>query len=265
MGGGPEDVWKNITSRSVSLPSHFPTLRSRGLSPFISFRDSCSISQSEDLVEVYNDQIEHSETSSTAQHLAQLSLDPLSNSSSSDTASNPSRTEQGDLAELLWSKSAVYLYPTAYTKDKIAGFLSVVRVKEERDQLRWKHLVSWIPEEMVQGTSDFDAYVLVELSSRMLKLPTSSTSSEFANLNLCRSPLLLNRTRTRCSRTSRTTHSKSFIFPSCLFASYTRLFPSSRRCLLFPSSTSNFNEMGRHYLNLALRRGYTPDAPFPGR
>ncbi|GAA5826582.1 hypothetical protein JCM5353_008917 [Sporobolomyces roseus] len=137
MGGGPEDVWKNITSRS-----------------------------SEDLVEVYNDQLEHSETSSTAQHLAQLSLDPLSNSSSSNTASTPPRTEQGDLAELLWSKSAVYLYPTAYTKDKIAGFLSVVRVKEERDQLRWKHLVSWIPEEMVQGTSDFDAYVLVELSSQ---------------------------------------------------------------------------------------------------
>jgi len=193
MGGGPEDVWKNITSRSVSLHSHFPTLRSRGLSPFISFRDSRSISQSEDLVEVYNDQLEHSETSSTAQHLAQLSLDPLSNSSSSNTASTPPRTEQGDLAELLWSKSAVYLYPTAYTKDKIAGFLSVVRVKEERDQLRWKHLVSWISEEMVQGTSDFDAYVLVELSSRKLKrrLRRLSPSSLISIASL---PLLLQNT-----------------------------------------------------------------------
>lgn len=133
-------------------------------------------------MEVYNDEPVHSESSAAAQHLAQLSLDPLSNSSSPYTASTPSQTEQGDLAELLWSKSAVYLYPTPYQKDNIAGFLSVVRVKEERDQSRWKHLVSWIPEEMVQGTSDFDAYVLVELSSRKFRVAIALFPS-FAHLD----------------------------------------------------------------------------------
>ncbi|GAA5891526.1 hypothetical protein JCM6882_004500 [Rhodosporidiobolus microsporus] len=80
---------------------------------------------------------------------------------------------EGELAELLWSKSAVYLCPSSSSRDNLSGFLSIVRVREngvdgaqEGTEPRWKQLLSWVPESMVEGTSDFDAYVLVELSSQ---------------------------------------------------------------------------------------------------
>ncbi|GAA5995858.1 GTPase-activating protein GYP7 [Rhodotorula paludigena] len=84
--------------------------------------------------------------------------------------------DAGELAELLWSKSAVYLHPSPHARDNLPGFLSVVRVRQDGGTgdgeqgtggaARWKHLVSWIPEKLVEGTRDFDAYVLVELSSQ---------------------------------------------------------------------------------------------------
>lgn len=87
----------------------------------------------------------------------------------------------------------MYLHPTPYDKDKLAGFLSVVRIKEEgtegtsggQSQTRWNHFVSWIPEQMVRGTSDFDAYVLVELSSResaQSRISVAAVSSSPARL-----------------------------------------------------------------------------------
>ncbi|GAA5958710.1 hypothetical protein JCM3765_006012 [Sporobolomyces pararoseus] len=180
MGGGPstppESTWTNLSSRS-----------------------------SDDLVEVYNDPQVNSATVKQPVDVSKLSLDPLSSDHSSSSplntaSSSPSSSQsgQGQLAELLWSKSAVYLHPTAYSKDKLPGFLSVVRIREEgagegKAQTKWNHFVSWIPEQMVQGTSDFDAYVLVELSSQNerdilvhLKPPTpdpssSSVASSFAS------------------------------------------------------------------------------------
>ncbi|GAA5830780.1 hypothetical protein JCM3766R1_003424 [Sporobolomyces carnicolor] len=179
MGGGPntppESSWTNLSSRS-----------------------------SDDLVEVYNNPDVDENVDKTAGELSSLSVDPLSAapSSSSNTASlAASQSEPGQLAELLWSKSAVYLHPTPYDKDKLAGFLSVVRIKEEgtegtsggQSQTRWNHFVSWIPEQMVRGTSDFDAYVLVELSSQnerdvlvhlappMPELAPTATSPTFAS------------------------------------------------------------------------------------
>ncbi|GAA6063565.1 hypothetical protein JCM10212_004496 [Sporobolomyces blumeae] len=107
--------------------------------------------------------------------LASLSLaDPLQ-SGRAFTASSPLSDDadpEGQLAELLWSKSAVYLHPTPYSKDNLAGFLSLVRVRVDSShpgreaEPRWNHLVSWIPEQLVEGTRDYDAYVLVELSSQ---------------------------------------------------------------------------------------------------
>ncbi|GAA5825938.1 hypothetical protein JCM11251_000060 [Rhodosporidiobolus azoricus] len=82
--------------------------------------------------------------------------------------------DEGELAELLWSKSAVYLSPSPSSRDNLVGFLSIVRVREEGIdgaqegmEPRWKHLLSWVPESLVEGTQDYDAYVLVELSSQM--------------------------------------------------------------------------------------------------
>lgn len=84
---------------------------------------------------------------------------PMSNTSTDDD-------EDERLAELLWCKSAVYLNPslTAAPNAGMSGFLAIVRTKTE--QGGWQHLISWIPEKLVEGTRDFDAFVLVELSSR---------------------------------------------------------------------------------------------------
>ncbi|GAA6025569.1 hypothetical protein JCM10207_002707 [Rhodosporidiobolus poonsookiae] len=85
-----------------------------------------------------------------------------------DTASDA----DGEVAELLWSKSAVYVYRSS-SAPPLPGFLSIVRVRERpaegiepRGEPRWKHLLSWVPESVVEGTPDRDAYVLVELSSQ---------------------------------------------------------------------------------------------------
>lgn len=85
---------------------------------------------------------------------------PTSNTSTDDN-------EDERLAELLWCKSAVYLNPslTAAPNAGMPGFLAIVRTKTE--QGGWQHLISWIPEKLVEGTRDFDAFVLVELSSRV--------------------------------------------------------------------------------------------------
>lgn len=79
----------------------------------------------------------------------------------------------GELAELLWSKSAVFLQPSLSARDGHRGFLSIVRAREktedamqEGEEVRWRYLLSWVPETLVEGTRDYEAYVLVELSSR---------------------------------------------------------------------------------------------------
>ncbi|KWU43943.1 GTPase-activating protein gyp7 [Rhodotorula sp. JG-1b] len=84
---------------------------------------------------------------------------PTSNTSTDDN-------EDERLAELLWCKSAVYLNPslTAAPNAGMPGFLAIVRTKTEQGGLQ--HLISWIPEKLVEGTRDFDAFVLVELSSQ---------------------------------------------------------------------------------------------------
>lgn len=86
---------------------------------------------------------------------------PLAPTSPSTASSSRHDQDDSDLAELLWSKSAVYLHPSPHSRDNVPGFLSLVRVRATD-----AHLVSWIPESLVEGTRDYDAYVLVELSSQ---------------------------------------------------------------------------------------------------
>ncbi|SCZ87307.1 BZ3500_MvSof-1268-A1-R1_Chr2-2g04773 [Microbotryum saponariae] len=69
------------------------------------------------------------------------------------------------MATLLWSKSKVYLHPSTYHRDNIPGFISIVRHGTD-------YLLAWIPEASVVGTSDFEAYVLVELNA-----PPSATEA----------------------------------------------------------------------------------------
>ncbi|SCV70203.1 BQ2448_1597 [Microbotryum intermedium] len=85
-------------------------------------------------------------------------------------ASAASPHDDGDdhvdaMATLLWSKSKVYLHPSTYHRDNIPGFISIVRHGTD-------YLLAWIPEASVVGTSDFEAYVLVELNA-----PASATEA----------------------------------------------------------------------------------------
>ena len=60
-------------------------------------------------------------------------------------------------------------HPTAYTRDNLAGFLSIVQLAPpDRSALAegdvpGDYLLAWIPEMAIQGTPDWDQYILVEL------------------------------------------------------------------------------------------------------
>ncbi|GAA5864179.1 hypothetical protein JCM8547_001281 [Rhodosporidiobolus lusitaniae] len=160
MGGGPRtppDV-SNLTSRS-----------SEDLVE-VSYRtDTLSLDQSTPLASASS-----SSSAGTATPLPSTpSAMPPDNAAVLSTALGEVIEPEGRLAELLWSKSAVYLRPSSSSRDGLRGFLSIVRVRDsseetlqEGQELRWKQLLSWVPETLVEGTRDYDAYVLVELSSQ---------------------------------------------------------------------------------------------------
>ncbi|BGP19082.1 hypothetical protein JCM10213_006652 [Rhodosporidiobolus nylandii] len=129
---------------------------------------------------------------------ASFAMDPLAGTSSEEktlplppvSAGEDGQEEQ--LAELLWSKSAVYLAPSSSARDSIPGFLSIVRVREGGEEKekekegadRWNYLLSWVPESLAEGLKDVEAYVLVELSSQnerdvLVHLAPSLPSSTF--------------------------------------------------------------------------------------
>ncbi|GAA5836617.1 hypothetical protein JCM9279_000446 [Rhodotorula babjevae] len=120
------------------------------------------VSRSEDdLVEVSVQPASTTHASSSDQHPPTSDSHPLASTAPSTASSSRHDQDDADLAELLWSKSAVYLHPSPHSRDNIPGFLSLVRVRATD-----AHLVSWVPESLVEGTRDYDAYVLVELSSQ---------------------------------------------------------------------------------------------------
>ncbi|GAA6050424.1 hypothetical protein JCM3770_004031 [Rhodotorula araucariae] len=119
------------------------------------------VSRSEDSLVQVSMQPTHLQDGTSTQ-TDSLSSDIHASASSSSTApSNDGSQDDADLAELLWSKSGVYLHPSPHARDNTPGFLSLVRVRDSN-----AHLVSWVPEALVEGTRDYDAYVLVELSSQ---------------------------------------------------------------------------------------------------
>lgn len=61
---------------------------------------------------------------------------------------------------LLYSKSKVYVYPTAHPKDHIPGFVALVK----REAVNPVYLVAWIPESLLceKGTEEWDKFVKIE-------------------------------------------------------------------------------------------------------
>ncbi|GAA5990036.1 hypothetical protein JCM11641_001482 [Rhodosporidiobolus odoratus] len=168
MGGGPRtppDLYANVDSRS-SEDLVEVTLRTEAVA-FDSATPSLTAGSSASSASPTASDIGTATPSPTQLYDAQMGEKLLP---ATPLATDHGRVAEGGLAELLWSKSAVYLAPSPSTRDNLPGFLSVVRVRESADEgqgeARWKHLLSWVPENVAEGLRDVDAYVLVELSSQ---------------------------------------------------------------------------------------------------
>ncbi|KAF9480108.1 RabGAP/TBC [Pholiota conissans] len=70
------------------------------------------------------------------------------------------RTHEDDKFRLLYSKSKVYVNPTAYARDNIPGFVALVK----REAVNPIYLLAWIPENLLneKGAAEWDKFVKVE-------------------------------------------------------------------------------------------------------
>ncbi|TFK54943.1 GTPase-activating protein gyp7 [Heliocybe sulcata] len=80
--------------------------------------------------------------------------------SSSSRANTPSAEQEDAKFRLLYSKSKVYVNPTAYARDNIPGFAVLVK----RESTNPTYLVAWIPETLLneRGPIEWDKLVKVE-------------------------------------------------------------------------------------------------------
>ncbi|EJD02386.1 RabGAP/TBC [Fomitiporia mediterranea MF3/22] len=68
--------------------------------------------------------------------------------------------DENEKYRLLYSKSKVYVHPTAYAKDNIPGFVTLVK----REAVNPKYLLAWIPESLLneKGKDEWDKFVKIE-------------------------------------------------------------------------------------------------------
>ncbi|KAF6765149.1 GTPase-activating protein gyp7 [Ephemerocybe angulata] len=68
--------------------------------------------------------------------------------------------DEEDRYRLLYSKSKVYVQPTAYARDNIPGFVALVK----REAANPTYLLAWIPETLLneKGTTEWDKFVKIE-------------------------------------------------------------------------------------------------------
>ncbi|KAF8959030.1 RabGAP/TBC [Flammula alnicola] len=87
------------------------------------------------------------------------SIDSVLSTSSSESMLKQI-SEDDDKYRLLYSKSKVYVNPTAYARDNIPGFVALVK----REVINPIYLLAWIPETLLneRGTSEWDKFVKVE-------------------------------------------------------------------------------------------------------
>lgn len=71
--------------------------------------------------------------------------------------------EQDRRYSLLYSKSKVYVQPTAYARDNVPGFVAIVR----KDGIKPMYLLAWIPESLLEekGQNEWDKFTTVESSA----------------------------------------------------------------------------------------------------
>lgn len=83
------------------------------------------------------------------------SNNPTSGSSSGSSGNSSSSSK----VQLLFSKSKVYVHPSAAAKDNIPGFLALVRPEGAADK---DILLAWIPEPVIRS-EDYNSYVKVDI------------------------------------------------------------------------------------------------------
>ncbi|TFK29882.1 RabGAP/TBC [Coprinopsis marcescibilis] len=72
----------------------------------------------------------------------------------------PPAKHEEDRYRLVYSKSKVYIHPTAYARDNIPGFLALVK----REAINPIYLLAWIPETLLneRGSTEWDRFVRIE-------------------------------------------------------------------------------------------------------
>ncbi|KAF9453194.1 GTPase-activating protein gyp7 [Macrolepiota fuliginosa MF-IS2] len=76
------------------------------------------------------------------------------------SSSPPVRSGEEDRYRLVYSKSKVYVNPTAYARDNISGFVALVK----REAQNPTYLLAWIPESLLneKGSTEWDKFVKIE-------------------------------------------------------------------------------------------------------
>jgi hypothetical protein len=97
-------------------------------------------------------------------------------------STSSSKPEDEDKYRLVYSKSKVYVNPTAYARDNIPGFVALVKRVNFRKYLDYTvstfthsskevanpiYLLAWIPESLLneRGTAEWDKFVKIEENS----------------------------------------------------------------------------------------------------
>ncbi|KAF8201436.1 GTPase-activating protein gyp7 [Pholiota molesta] len=91
---------------------------------------------------------------------SEISTSSRSNAPISWPSQKKGTHEDDDKYRLIYSKSKVYVNPTAYTRDNIPGFVALVK----REALNPIYLLAWIPETLLneKGSTEWDKFVKVE-------------------------------------------------------------------------------------------------------
>ncbi|KAG6376375.1 ribosomal protein S21e-domain-containing protein [Boletus reticuloceps] len=90
--------------------------------------------------------------------LSESNLSIISDSDDGDALS--ASTDEESKYRLLYSKSKVYVNPTAYARDNIPGFVALVK----REAVNPTYLLAWIPETLLneKGAEEWDKFVKTE-------------------------------------------------------------------------------------------------------
>ncbi|KAG9087556.1 GTPase activating protein [Ceratobasidium sp. UAMH 11750] len=93
---------------------------------------------------------------------AHISSDSMVSIKPGPTSLADTPTERDEQARymLIYSKSKVYVHPTAYSRDNIPGFISLVK----RDGISPTYFLAWVPESLLgeRGNEEWAKFLRVE-------------------------------------------------------------------------------------------------------